>query len=1120
MKMIFILVRSALVLVLSLHLLGTTVQAQICPSNGLVYGINFTGANQLQARDAVTFALVRAYSMAPASFAAAINKTDGLFYYVTNNANVSNPNLFRLNLNTGAVSPSSCTLPSLSGGDYYISGGSDVSGNLYFITDHGKACYRINPTTSCAVTTLWSPANPVIEDPMRPSGVNFAGDFKNMVIDANGNLLIIDAFNHHLWLVNPNTRQATYRGYLQFTGTASDVYYANNGTLYASTMDYGVYRIDPVTLIGTSVSSYNTTEFVASPCEASVLPPMVTPPTCDSSIMYAVNGNSLIKINSTTFQPVSTYTLPFTTSSVAWSTNGIVYTVTSATGAVNPPVYGFNSSTGSVFNTGCTLPTLTGSGEYYISGAADASGNIYFVSDHGRTFVKHNPATCTNTILWQNTAITTSGAPPAGINFNSDFLDVTIDRNGDYYFVAENNRDLWQVRAGTTTAIYRGRFSGAVAGKTLTDIVFSGGNMYVTSSNGGVYLVNPVTLSTSLVSGTGSLNYSDAASSFCSTIPLEKDTDRDGVPDWKDIDDDNDGITDLNESGGYDPLADCDGDGIPNYLDPTPGCVTPAGNDPWGVPYKPLIWSDCNGDGINDFFDWDRDGIINELDLDSDNDGILDVQEARPNGIAVTSTLNGMITGTDADGNGLLSSYDNGNSNPVLNGIGAQDLDRDGTPNFLDMDSDGDGITDATEALGIYDTDGLANGTDTDGDGVRAENFGSNAASTADNINGFGAKGFTLLDTDGDGKPNAYDIDSDNDGITDNTEGQPTCTNKLPSMNDCDGDGVDDSYDIIGGCAACIRSSGGITPYDKDGDGTPDYLDTDTDNDGISDIYEATTIPDGNGGHTFPGPNYWMGAAGDADGDGLMDYFDGFNIKTETTNFPYNVITNNLGTNGVWATPNPTGSNAQVPESDGLGGCPGGGERDWRSSSMILPVVLAGFSGNLNGNAVLLSWAVTGEVNMLRYEVERSNDAMTYIKVATVNATGSSIAKTYTATDLIGNLSATTVYYKLKMIDRNGSVKYSNIIAFDRKKTMNTVSVHPNPASTHFTVTIKSGKETNSIIRITDILGKIIFTRNVKLLSGINVIPFTDIERLNNGVYSVLVLTDENAVIEKLLINR
>ena len=46
-----------------------------------------------------------------------------------------------------------------------------------------------------------------------------------------------------------------------------------------------------------------------------------------------------------------------------------------------------------------------------------------------------------------------------------------------------------------------------------------------------------------------------------------KDRDGDGIANNIDIDDDNDGILDVNEFDGTDPLLDADGDNIPNYLD-------------------------------------------------------------------------------------------------------------------------------------------------------------------------------------------------------------------------------------------------------------------------------------------------------------------------------------------------------------------------------------------------------------------------------------------------------------------------------------------------------------------------------------------------------------------------
>lgn len=69
-------------------------------------------------------------------------------------------------------------------------------------------------------------------------------------------------------------------------------------------------------------------------------------------------------------------------------------------------------------------------------------------------------------------------------------------------------------------------------------------------------------------------------------------------------------------------------------------------------------------------------------------------------------------------------------------------------------------------SFGVYDSDGIANGTDTDGDGMRGGY--TNAANVADNFNGFGGRGIRPIDSDNDGKPDAYDIDSDNDGIPDN----------------------------------------------------------------------------------------------------------------------------------------------------------------------------------------------------------------------------------------------------------------------------------------------------------------------------------------------------------------
>ena len=193
------------------------------------------------------------------------------------------------------------------------------------------------------------------------------------------------------------------------------------------------------------------------------------------------------------------------------------------------------------------------------------------------------------------------------------------------------------------------------------------------------------------------------------------------------------------------------------------------------------------------------------------------------------------------------------------------DTDCDGVPNNDDIDDDDDGILDIIEEENALDQ--------------------------------------TSLDSDEDGIVDRLDIDSDNDGIVDNIEWQSTIAEDgeydyiLPLGIDSNGDGWDDAYD---------PTSNGITyePWDMDLDGTPDYLDTDTDSEGEDDNVE--------GWDEFPNDSIadvsFIGS--DADGDGLDDAYDTYNTTVEGWTRGQNAI----------------GSNAYLQDTDA------DGVRDWRDA--------------------------------------------------------------------------------------------------------------------------------------------------------------------------------------------
>ena len=237
---------------------------------------------------------------------------------------------------------------------------------------------------------------------------------------------------------------------------------------------------------------------------------------------------------------------------------------------------------------------------------------------------------------------------------------------------------------------------------------------------------------------------------------------------------------------------------------------------------RPLDCLDTDGDGVNDL-----------VDLDDDNDGILDTVED-PN-----------LDGDD---------------DPLTNPI---DTDGDGIPNHLDIDADDDGIPDNVEA---QTTEGYI-APNNDDEATYESNDGLNSAYLPD--------GLTPNNHDGEDTPDYIDLDSDNDTVPDNNEGNDFNFDGIPDQtylgSDADGDGLDDGYegsDINDGFDVNDEIDDPANDL-PDTDGTEDvnYRDFDDDGDGIDTPDEDA---DGDGDPTND----------DTDGDGTPDYLDPIDDST------------------------------------------------------------------------------------------------------------------------------------------------------------------------------------------------------------------------------------------------
>ena len=353
--------------------------------------------------------------------------------------------------------------------------------------------------------------------------------------------------------------------------------------------------------------------------------------------------------------------------------------------------------------------------------------------------------------------------------------------------------------------------------------------------------------------------WTDADELDCSTDPNDSnsvpyDSDSDGICNHMDVDDDNDGYSDVDEitncGENNDPLnpvdtpTDTDGDQICNGLDEDDD------NDGYddgydAFPFDPTEWDDADGDGIG-----------SNTDTDDDGDGWLDVDEvdcltAPDSAFSIPDDSDGDwicdIVDTDDDNDGYLDTEDWAPFNPSE----WIDTDDDGTGDNADDDDDNDGMLDEFDWAPLdsnewLDTDGdeIGDNADDDDDGDLWSDSDEQSCET-DSLDSESIP----VDTDGDLICDLVDVDDDDDGVADASDAFPLDPNETLDTdedgvgNNADSDDDGDGYLDVDEAINCGNPSDPLdsssTPLDFDSDMICDLMDGDVDNDGFLDLVDV-----------------------------------------------------------------------------------------------------------------------------------------------------------------------------------------------------------------------------------------------------------------------------------------
>ncbi len=178
-----------------------------------------------------------------------------------------------------------------------------------------------------------------------------------------------------------------------------------------------------------------------------------------------------------------------------------------------------------------------------------------------------------------------------------------------------------------------------------------------------------------------------------------------------------------------------------------------------------------------------------------------------------------------------------------------------------------------------------------------------------------------------------------------------------------------------------------------------------------------------------------------------------------------------------------------------------------------LPVTIISFSGEQQNNVVHLQWQVANEININKYQLEKSADGNNYSLLAERSAQTAGTSATYLATDESPALGYN--YYRLKILDNNGKYTYSQVIKVQAGSQNSSISVYPNPITDgiirlQFTNQPK-GKYN---IRLMNNLGQLIMQKQIERQEGNSTEPVNWNFNLSHGIYQLQITRPDGSLKE------
>jgi uncharacterized repeat protein (TIGR01451 family) len=181
-------------------------------------------------------------------------------------------------------------------------------------------------------------------------------------------------------------------------------------------------------------------------------------------------------------------------------------------------------------------------------------------------------------------------------------------------------------------------------------------------------------------------------------------------------------------------------------------------------------------------------------------------------------------------------------------------------------------------------------------------------------------------------------------------------------------------------------------------------------------------------------------------------------------------------------------------------------------SDGVLPLTNLKFKGSLKDDKSVLQWSLSEDENIASYEIEYSENGISFNKTGKVTAKDNGQINNYEFTD-VTNLYSSVRYYRIKIIQKGGSSTHSGIIRLNVQGL--DIQVVPNPFDKDLNVQLQLKATETVRIRLIDFSGREVFTSSEQLSAGSHSISLRAPAKLAKGMYLLEIKAGNNYVFQK-----